>query len=693
MSGLLLIYPALHSLQPPKVASRCQLLRPFLERLIVAYLLVIAIGFPQLPAQDANLDSPPTDSQNLTELAASMLELAEERALQQAVALVAPCVVQIETFGGLERLEDKLVSEGPITGTIIDADGWIITSLHGLHQQPASILVNLPDGSRAPARIAARDYSREIALLKIDPPSPLPTASPSDPTSWQVGQWSIAVGKTYDARSVTQSYGVISALGRAYGRAVQTDAKVSPINYGGPLVDLFGRVIGILTPIPAGEMLGEDGTVLYDSGIGFAVPLTDILARLPTMQAGNDIRAGKLGVVTADANEMAGPVKLSGAAPGSPAARVGLKAGDVVVQAQGKPIEILADFRHALASVDAGQLFEFVVERSGQTIPMQCELVGEIPVYRRRYLGIQLEKAEQGLKVRAVIESSPASSAGIKVGQTLTHCDEKALQQVDELASVLAVAELEQPLRFTTLSADGQSTQEISVVPVPWPEKLIDHDPPALVSADSKPSPDAAEALQVTELRLADIPNKIHALIPKSVDSRPLGCLLVYGEPGQLTPEKLKANWEKLAVQYGWLIVFPASANPDSWTRDEIELAARLLTRLDQEYSIDSSRIAIGGIGVGGQLALMAAVAERKRVAGVWTLGTTLRRFPLRQSSSPLETLDFLLIGDAQLQTVAEQLGRVGYVANSLAAEVDASQWESVPFDALSRWLEILGYL
>lgn len=89
----------------------------------------------------------------------------------------------------------------------------------------------------------------------------------------------------------------------------------------------------------------------------------------------------------------------------------------------------------------------------------------------------------------------------------------------------------------------------------------------------------------------------------------------------------------------------------------------------------------------------MAAVAERKRVAGVWTLGTTLRRFPLRQSSSPLETLDFLLIGDARLQTVAEQLGRVGYVANSLAAEVDASQWESVPFDALSRWLEILGYL
>lgn len=654
---------------------------------------------PSEPASNSTLGAlditgPPTERPSSVDgvVAASRLELAEQQAFQQAVDVVSPAVVQIETFGGLERVEDKTIAAGPMTGTIIDADGWIVTSLYGLSQQPASILVNLQDGTRVPARIVARDYSREIVLLKIQTLTGLPTAIPSEPTSWQVGQWSVAVGKTYDTKSVTQSHGIVSALGRAYGRAIQTDCKVSPINYGGPLIDIYGRVIGILTPIAAAEMLGEDGTVLYDSGIGFAVPLTEIAQRLPVMKNGIDIRAGKLGVVTADANEMAGPVKLTGAAPGSPAAKAGVKSGDVIVQAQGKKVELLADLRHLLASTDAGQRFEFVVERGQEMVTLQCELVDEIPVYRRRFFGMQVESIDAGLRIRALIQPSPAASAGLEIGQVVTHCDGKKVAKREDLASLLAVSDLEIPLQLSVQSGDGQSIREVPVLPLKWPEKLPEHVPLAI-----PPGPDAAANVshdsEITELKFADIPNKIHAIIPPNARSRQLGCLVVYGQPGELAKDKLKSTWERLAIDFGWLVVFPESADSQAWSRDEVELASRLLKRLDQEYSFDRSRTAVGGLGVGGQLALVAAFVEKERISGVFTLGTQLRRLPLRGTSAPMQTLDFLLVGDQQLEAIAEQLASAGYVANSVVADIDIERWETVPMDVLTRWLEILAYL
>ena len=239
----------------------------------------------------------------------------EEAAFQAAAALGSGCVVQIETFGGLDRVESEIVSDGPTTGTVIDQDGWIISSLYSLRRQPASILVALPDGTRVPARLVARDYSRELSLRKIEinekskelgaSVSGIEIANPAELASIQVGQWVVALGKTYSKEQVSQSVGIISALDRAYGRAVQTDAKISPINYGGPLVDLSGKVIGILAPISPGSFFEGDSSELYDSGIGFAIPLSDILTRLPGLKSGEDVRPGKLGIVSSDQNEFA----------------------------------------------------------------------------------------------------------------------------------------------------------------------------------------------------------------------------------------------------------------------------------------------------------------------------------------------------------------------------------------------------
>ena len=123
--------------------------------------------------------------------------------------------------------------------------------------EPASILVTTPQGKRAAAKIVARDRARMLTLLKINADEKLALPEIAPRGELQVGQYAIAVGRTLDAKTPNLSVGVLSALQRAYGRAVQTDAKVSPANYGGPLVDIRGRVMGVLTPLP---VMGEGET-------------------------------------------------------------------------------------------------------------------------------------------------------------------------------------------------------------------------------------------------------------------------------------------------------------------------------------------------------------------------------------------------------------------------------------------------
>ena len=618
---------------------------------------------------------------------------AEQAALQQAVAKVAPAVVQIETFGGLERVDEQVVAEGPTTGTILDEDGWIITSLYALRQQPASILVTLSDGSRLPAKVAARDHSRELALLKIEPSQPLTVAVASNPVELEVGQWCVAVGKTYDPINVTQSVGIISALGRAYGRAVQTDAKVSPINYGGPLVDIHGQVIGILAPVAAGEMLADDGSVLYDSGIGFAVPLVDIRRRLPQLQQGQDVRIGRRESAESQ-NELAGPVRLTGATPGSPAARAGAVPGDIIVEAQGQTIELLADLRHALAQVDAGETFEFVVERDGQRHRLSCTLRAEIPVYRRRYLGISVEPTDEGLKIVHVSRDSPADRIGLKIGQVLTRCNDQPLTSRDDLAQLLAVADLEIPLRLDYQAATNQPIQQLSVRAEAWPTQLPDFDFPKHSDRSAANPPAAGTAPQWIDLKLADIPNKVQAILPADAAGRMLGLLVLYPEPGELDAERFRATWNQLASDHGWMIVIPTSTDPQAWSRDETELASRLLARLDQQYRIDRSRTVVGGIGVGGQLAILAGLTESQRISGIFTVATRLRPFTPRQPSMPLQTLDFLFVADSPPEPLLDQLTRLGYVAHFLAAPgMDVGKPSTIPLPSISRWLESLGQL
>src|SRR5262245_7342838 len=176
---------------------------------------------------------------------------AQEKALKAAIAKVAPSIVQIETQGGTELITTGAKGQqvrkgvGPTTGLVVAADGHIITSAFNFANKPTAIYVTVP-GHKEPftAKILATDNTRMLTLIKIDASGLLvPAATPKK--DMRVGQWAVALGRAYDRADLDKppsvSIGILSALDRIWGKAVQTDAKVSPSNYGGPLVDVQGR--------------------------------------------------------------------------------------------------------------------------------------------------------------------------------------------------------------------------------------------------------------------------------------------------------------------------------------------------------------------------------------------------------------------------------------------------------------------
>src|SRR5262245_34466006 len=221
---------------------------------------------------------------------------------------------------------------------------------------PSSILVTLPGGKRSAAKIVARDHSRMLVLLKVNTTEKLvvPAAAPKDQLT--VGQWAIAVGRTYEQPEPNISVGVLSAVNRIWSRAIQTDAKISPANYGGPLIDIQGRVLGVLVPLSpqggGGEIAGAEW---YDSGIGFAVPLADINARLETLKSGKDLFPGQHGLTLKGPDIYALPAVVAASQAGSPAYKAGLRAGDTVVEVAGQKIERQAQFNHTLGPRYAGE--------------------------------------------------------------------------------------------------------------------------------------------------------------------------------------------------------------------------------------------------------------------------------------------------------------------------------------------------
>jgi S1-C subfamily serine protease/acetyl esterase/lipase len=361
-------------------------------------------------------------------LAGDDLASAEEKAVKAAVALVAPSVVQIETSGGTDVIGTGpgqiRKGVGPTTGLIVAADGYIISSAFNFANKPSAIFVAIPGRKdRLVAKVVATDHTRMLTLLKVDATGLIvPQAAPKK--EMQVGQWTLALGRTWAGIDTppSVSIGIISALGRIWGRAIQTDAKVSPINYGGPLIDLRGRVLGILVPLSPRSKDETAGVEWYDSGIGFAIPLEAINRVLSRLREGHDLNEGRIGITMQSADIYGAAPVVASIAPDSAAQRAGIKPGDTVTAINGVPIVRQAQLLHLLGDKYEGDVVSVTIKRGKETLNFpNLKLTAAASSFTHPFLGVLplRDDPEPGEEIRYVFPQVPAEAAGLKAGDRI----------------------------------------------------------------------------------------------------------------------------------------------------------------------------------------------------------------------------------------------------------------------------------
>lgn len=536
----------------------------------------------------------------------------EEAQIRAAVKGVEPSIVRIETLaaGGGEL--------GPTSGVIADAEGWIVASNHNFAQEPTSILVTLPSGRRHVARRVAADASRSLVLLKIDASEKLPTPTAAPLASLQAGATVVAVGRAQPDNQLSVSPGVVSAVGRAWGRAVQTDAKLSPLNYGGPVVDLQGRVIGVATPLNLDDVAPIDDVELYDSGIGFAAPWEPLVAVLPRWKAGKDLRVGRLGVSFAGRNRLVDPAEISAVRAGSPAAKAGLKSGERIVQVDGRPVQRLAQIYQGLGAKYAGDRATLVVARGKDERKVEVELVGELPPYEPPHLGILPRRGEQELVVRHVLPGSPAATAGIQAGDVLREIDGKKVDRRAEAVKLLAQFQRGDKLPLTTVRDGKSSPHEITLAAAPTsvPTAL----PPAR-NAKQEPAGPAKKpaAVGVVPVKLPEFKNEAWAYVPEGYDGREHG-LLIWPRSGAKLDDAALAAWKSRCAAGEIILLVVQSSERNRWQPGESDVVVAAATSLAKSYAVDAARIATFGREADGSMAYRVAVRWAGRVAGTAAL-------------------------------------------------------------------------
>ena len=261
------------------------------------------------------------------------------------------------------------------SGFIIDRSGLIVTNHHVI-AKAAALDVTLADGTFLPARVVGADDFSDIAILRVDPPHPLPvvTWAPSD--GMRPGDWVIAIGNPFGL-GTSISAGVFSSRGRdigadPYDDFLQMNVAINPGNSGGPLFDAKGRVVGINTATEA----PNGGSV----GIGFAIPSEFALSVINTLRAEHHIERGWLGV-RFTGNPLAAQddgVEIDALQPGGPGATGGLRVHDRILAVNGAEVDTPRDVVRAIAALPPGSAAALVVRRKQNNIEMPV-IVGRRP--------------------------------------------------------------------------------------------------------------------------------------------------------------------------------------------------------------------------------------------------------------------------------------------------------------------------
>jgi serine protease Do len=564
----------------------------------------------------------------------------EETALREAVERVAPSVVKIETIGGLERVGDVLLGDGPTTGLIVAEDGYIVSSAFNFVQKPSSILVTLADGVRTPATLVATDQSRMLVLLKVNAPSPLPVPDYAPVAELRPGQWAVAVGRTFDTPTPQYSIGIVSALDRIWGKAIQTDAKVSPNNYGGPLVDIHGRVIGVLAPFSPDSTGETAGVEWYDSGIGFAVPLEHVNRMLPRWREGANLVPGIMGVSLKSKDVYGEQPEIAVCRSDSPAYKAGLRVGDRIVAIDGRAIKSQSQMKHAVSPRYAGEKLRVKVTRGEAEIEREFELIEKLEPYQHAFLGIlpARDANAEGVTVRYVYPESPAAKADIRVGDVVTMVDGAAVANVDALRERLNSLAPGQAVRVNVRR--GEESPYPSVTLAALPTEVPAELPPSWTAGEA-PAAERPAVGQFT-LELPEYPNRSLVYVPADYDPARSYGLLVYLHPaGGEEDAKILERWTKLCDREGLILLAPKSLDPKRWQPEEFAYLRRAVEQITSRYTVDPARIVACGREAGASAAYLLGFEHRDLFRGVAALDGAFTARPTE--NDPAERLAFFV--------------------------------------------------
>jgi serine protease Do len=301
------------------------------------------------------------------------------------------------------------------SGFIIDPDGLVVTNNHVV-EGAESITVRLNNGARYDATIVGRDEKTDLALLKVESKSPLPSVTWGDSDVVRVGDWAIAIGNPMGLGG-TVTVGIISARQRdinsgPYDDYFQTDAAINRGNSGGPLFNVDGKVIGINTAI-----FSQSGGSI---GIGFAVSSSLAQNVIGQLRKFGSTRRGWLGVqiqaVTEEIADSLGLKKATGALVGgvlkdSPAAAAGIKTGDIILLFDNKPVADQSRLPRMVAETDVGKNVVVKVWRDGREVGLSVNL-GELEKVDQASL-TSLRGGDDAPDTRESIDELGMSMAGL----------------------------------------------------------------------------------------------------------------------------------------------------------------------------------------------------------------------------------------------------------------------------------------
>ena len=371
------------------------------------------------------------------------------------------------------------------SGFIISNDGVILTNAHVV-DDAEEVTVRLNDKREFKAKILGTDKRTDVAVLKIDAKD-LPTAPVGDPDRLKVGEWVLAIGSPFGFDS-TVTAGIVSAKGRSlpdetYVPFIQTDVAVNPGNSGGPLFNLKGEVIGINS-----QIYSRSGGYM---GISFAIPIDVAMKVAEQLRSSGKVSRGRLGVTIQEVNaELAQSFGLdkprgalvSGVEKGSPADKVGIKSGDIIIGFNGKPVGSSRELPAMVGQTKPGTPSKVELWRDGKKVELAIT-VGNLDGNEKMKPGKSGEGDKDGadsekavgrfgltlaplpaeFKKRLVIENGvliqkaegEAARAGIKSGDVIEKVGNQAATSPEQVAGLLKAVKKDKSIALLIRREDG----------------------------------------------------------------------------------------------------------------------------------------------------------------------------------------------------------------------------------------------